>query len=149
MPKASRINNLGWLTGSNSATGHKCVSVLLANQQSASGRKAEVRRPRAKRSRKVSDGPPPLENGSPTLAGNKREANREKSQRKNNTKAETKPQDAERHFFWIASGQVNLGFVEQVDETYKAISADERDLGTFGSLKAAADAVSANFAGAA
>jgi hypothetical protein len=61
------------------------------------------------------------------------------------TKSEATPQAVERHFFYITHGQTNLGFVEQVGETYEAIGADERDLGTFSSLKPAADAVSASY----
>jgi hypothetical protein len=52
-------------------------------------------------------------------------------------------QEPERHFYWIADGQTNIGFVDQVDDTYKALGADERELGTFSTLKAAADAVGA------
>jgi hypothetical protein len=60
----------------------------------------------------------------------------------------TPVQEPERHFFWITYGQINAGFVDQVDDAYKAISADEQNLGTFNNLTAAADAVSANFSGA-
>jgi hypothetical protein len=98
---------------------------------------------RAKRSRKVPDGPP--QKRSPALAANKRRANRKikKLEAVKGTKSKATPQAVERHFFYITHGQTNLGSVEQVGETYKAIGAGERDLGTFGSLKPAADAVSA------
>jgi hypothetical protein len=55
---------------------------------------------------------------------------------KENTKAGQKSQGIEHHFFYVTHGQTNVGFVEQVNDTYKAIGADERELGTFGSLKA-------------
>ena len=99
---------------------------------------------RAKRSRKVLNGPP--QKRSPTLAANKRRANRlNKCSKRKSTAARPKAQEPERRFYWITSGQVNIGFVEQIDETYRAISADERDLGTFSIFKAAADAVSAQY----
>lgn len=84
---------------------------------------------------------------SPTLAANKRRANRlNKCSKRKSTATRPDAQESERHFYWIAHGQTNAGFIEQVDATYRAISADEQDLGTFGSLKAAADAVSARYA---
>jgi hypothetical protein len=52
-------------------------------------------------------------------------------------------QEPERHFYWIADGQTNIGFVDRVDHIYKALGSDERELGTFDTFKAAADAVSA------
>jgi hypothetical protein len=98
---------------------------------------------RAKRSRKVPDGPP--QKRRPALAANKRRANRriKKSQRKNNTKAGQDSQATDRHFFWITHGQTNLGFVEQIGETYKALDSDEQPIGLFDTLKGAADAVGA------
>jgi hypothetical protein len=101
---------------------------------------------RAKRSRKVPDGPS-LQKRSPAMPASTNGANRKSKfvSRKNNTKAAQKYQATERHFFYITHGQTNLGFVEQVGETYEAIGADERDLGTFSSLKPAADAVSASY----
>lgn len=97
---------------------------------------------RAKGSRKVLDGP--HQKRSPTLAANKRRANRlNKCSEQKSTAARPNAQGLERHFYWIAYGQTNVGFVEQVDDTYRAIGADEQELGTFASLKAAADAVSA------
>ena len=101
---------------------------------------------RARRSRKIPEGPPeetPPQKRSPTLAASKRRANRiKKCSDRKSTAARAKAQEPEQHFYWIADGQINIGFVEQVAETYKAISADERELGTFDSLKAAADAIS-------
>src|SRR5271168_2174170 len=96
------------------------------------------------------DGPSKRKKRSPALVGSKRRANRknEKFQQKNNTKSGPKTQDIERHFYWVTRGQTNVGFVEQIGEDYRAIDADERGLGTFGSLKAAADAVSAIYEGA-
>jgi hypothetical protein len=116
----------------------------LITEPSASAHEAPVSRLQAKRRRKVTDGPPKKRN--PTLAGNKRRADRNhrKSQREtNNTKARTKPQDAERRFLWVTSGSRNIGFIEQIGDSYNAIAADERALGVFGSLTAALDAVSA------
>jgi hypothetical protein len=84
----------------------------------------------------------------PTLAANKRRANRlDKCSKPKSTATKPDAQEPEQHFYWVTHGQTNAGFVEQVDETYRAIGADERDLGTFNSLKAAADAVSASFGG--
>ena len=93
------------------------------------------------------DGPPQKrKKRSPTLAANKRRANRlNKCSDHKSTATRPDAQEPERHFYWIAHGQTNAGFVEQLDETYKAIDADEKELGTFDSLKAAADAVSARY----
>jgi hypothetical protein len=100
---------------------------------------------RAKRSRKVPDGPP--KKRSPAVPASTNGANRKSKfvSRKDNTKSAQKSQEIERHFFWITHGQTNAGFVEQIGESYKAIAADERSLGTFACLKAAADAVSAAY----
>jgi hypothetical protein len=99
---------------------------------------------RAKRSRKVPDGPP--QKLSPTVAGKKRRANREKKfSGPKSIAARPNAQGPERHFYWIAHGQTNIGFIVQIGETYRAIGAGERKLGTFASLKAAADAVSAHY----
>jgi hypothetical protein len=46
---------------------------------------------------------------------------------------------------WVTSGSQNIGFVEQIGESYSAIAADGRALGVFNSLKAAADAISAAY----
>src|ERR1700722_4590842 len=84
----------------------------LITEPSASAHEAPVSRLQAKRRRKVPDGPPKKRNT--TLAGNKRRADRNhrKSQREtNNTKARTKPQDAERRFLWVTSGSRNIGFI--------------------------------------
>jgi hypothetical protein len=80
---------------------------------------------------------------SPTLAANKRRANRlNKCSKRKSTAARPNAQGPARHFYWIADGQTNIGFVEQVGKSYRAIGADEKELGTFNSLKSAADAVS-------
>ena len=65
-----------------------------------------------------------------------------KLSQKQNTNTKPKTQEIERHFFYVTHGQTNVGFVEQIGKIYKAIAADERTLGTFASLKAAANAVS-------
>jgi hypothetical protein len=89
----------------------------------------------------------PPQKRSPALAGNKRRANRKSKfvSRKDNTKSAQKSQEIERHFFWITHGQTNAGFVQRLGDSYKALGADERALGTFASLTAAADAVSAAY----
>jgi hypothetical protein len=85
-----------------------------------------------------------IKQSSGPLVATKRAANsKNKSLRKNNTKTRQDSQATERHFYWVTHGQTNAGFVDQVDGTYKAIGADERELGTFSTFKAAADAVSA------
>jgi hypothetical protein len=112
---------------------------------------ASLGKRRAKRSRKVPDGPPrKRQKGSPASPASENGANRErKCSKRKFTAARSNAQEPERHFYWIAHGQTNVGFVEQVGETYKALGADEQELGTFDSLKAAADAFSASFGGAA
>jgi hypothetical protein len=96
--------------------------------------------PPKKRGKKRSPASPASENG----------ANRSnKYSKRKSTATRPNAQATERHFFWVTHGQTSAGFVEQVDETYKALGADERELGTFDSLKAAADAVSASFGRAA
>jgi hypothetical protein len=100
--------------------------------------------PLSTRSGKATGDPP--QKRSPALVGSKRRADRnnEKSQReKNYTKAGQDSQAIERRLFWVTHGQTNVGFVEQIGKSYKAIAADERILGAFGSLKEAANAVSA------
>jgi hypothetical protein len=79
----------------------------------------------------------PPKNVGPALAGNKRRANRNtgKSQRRNNTKAGRDSQATEQHFFYVTHGQLNAGFVEQIDGRYKAIGADECELGGVGRTK--------------
>jgi hypothetical protein len=100
---------------------------------------------RAKRSRKVPDGPP--QKRSPAVPASTNGANRKSKfvSQKDNTKSAQKSQEIERHFFYVTHGQTNAGFIEQVDQTYRAIAPDERIIGTFNSIKAAADAVSAAF----
>ena len=76
-------------------------------------------------------------------------ANQSASREKTIRKPRKNSQAVEQHFFYVTRGQTNAGFVQQFGEIYKAIGDDERELGAFGSLKAAADAVSASFGGAA
>jgi hypothetical protein len=47
----------------------------------------------------------------------------------------------ERHFYFIADGQSNLGFVAQAGDTFTASDDDGRKIGIFPNLQAAADAV--------
>jgi hypothetical protein len=75
--------------------------------------------------------------------GPSRNFRKSKSSKRKSTPRRPDAQEPERHFYWIADGQINIGFVDQVDDTYKALGSDERELGTFSTLKAAADAVSA------
>jgi len=46
-------------------------------------------------------------------------------------------------FFTITDGQTNIGFIKQIGARFTAIGTDEQHIGTFGSLKEAAGAVSA------
>jgi hypothetical protein len=80
-------------------------------------------------------------------AGRSRKLVKSKSGRQKSAARRPEAPESERHFYWITHGQINAGFVEQIDKTYKALSADERELGNFDSLKAAADAVHASFGG--
>jgi hypothetical protein len=99
---------------------------------------------RAKRSRKVPDSAP--QNRSPASPASENGAHRElKCSKWKSTSARPDAQGPEQHFYWIADGQTNAGFVEQIGESYKAIAGDDRSLGTFTSLTAAADAVSAAY----
>ena len=50
---------------------------------------------------------------------------------------------AERHSLAIYNGQVAVGFVEQRGDAFTAKAANGKKIGTFGSLKLAADAISA------
>jgi hypothetical protein len=79
--------------------------------------------------------------------GRSRKLRKSKSSKRKSTARRSDAQESERRFFWVAHGQINAGFVEQIDEIYKALDVNERELGSFGSLKAAADAVSASFEG--
>jgi hypothetical protein len=47
----------------------------------------------------------------------------------------------ERHFYFIADGQINLGFVAQADKAFTASDVKGRKIGIFQNLQAAADAV--------
>jgi hypothetical protein len=79
--------------------------------------------------------------------GRSRKLRKSKSSKRKSTARRLDAQELEQNFYWIAAGQTNIGFVEQLDKTYKALGADERELGNFDSLKAAADAVHASFGG--
>jgi hypothetical protein len=109
---------------------------------------AHLGKRRAKRSGKVLDGPAPLSKRSPASPASEtvpfRKIRTTSSKRKF-AAPEPNAQDVERHLYWVAHGQTNVGFIEQTGETYKAVGADERELGTFDALKAAADAVSASY----
>jgi hypothetical protein len=113
-------------------------------------RSQRVRASSANRKKPSEVDPPGPRKRSPASPASENGANRElKCSKRQSTATRPNAQEPERHFYWVTHGQTNIGFVEQVDKTYKAISADDRDLGTFDCLKAAADAVSASFGGAA
>jgi hypothetical protein len=80
--------------------------------------------------------------------GRSRKLRKSQSSKRKSTARRPDAQESERHFFWITHGQINAGFVEQIDKIYKALDVAERELGIFDCLKAAADAVSASFEGA-
>jgi hypothetical protein len=80
--------------------------------------------------------------------GRSRKLRKSKSRKRKSTARRPDAQEPERRFFWVTHGQINAGFVQQVDDVYKALGADERELGNFDTLKSAADAVSASFGGA-
>jgi hypothetical protein len=92
-----------------------------------------------------STGDPPQKR-SPASPASENGAHRElKCSKRKSTSARPDAHGPEQHFYWIADGQTDAGFVEQIGESYKAIAADERALGTFANLTAAADAVSAAY----
>jgi hypothetical protein len=104
---------------------------------------------RAKRSRKVPDGPLQKRSAgsAATEHGAKGRKNQKSRSQNKNTKTGPKAQDAEHHFLWVTHGQETVGFIEQVGTTYAAQSLDGHALGTFCTLKAASDAVSASYSG--
>ena len=53
--------------------------------------------------------------------------------------AESKSQASARHFFYIADGQPNLGFVAQDGDAFTAKDVEGRKIGVFESLKAASN----------
>ena len=119
------------------------ASIGLNEPRTVPKRPADLGKRRAKRSRKVPDGPP--QKRSPASPASENGAIREiKCSDRKFSAAGPNAQELERHFYWIAHGQTNVGFVEQVEED-KTLGADERDLGSFDSLKAAADAVTARY----
>ena len=59
--------------------------------------------------------------------------------------AESKSQASARHFFYIADGQTNLGFVAQDGDAFTAKDVDGRKIGVFESLKAASNAVGESY----
>jgi hypothetical protein len=101
---------------------------------------------RARRSRKIPEGPPeetPPQKRSPAVPASTNGANSNaKSRNRKSTSAKPSAQEPEQHFYWIADGQTNIGFVEQVGGADAAFDNDERRLGAFPTLEQAADAVS-------
>jgi hypothetical protein len=61
--------------------------------------------------------------------------------------AENKSQASDRHFFYIADGQINLGFVVQDGNEFAAQDIRGRAIGAFPNLQAAADAVDKQYRG--
>jgi hypothetical protein len=101
---------------------------------------------RAKRSRKVPDGPP--QKRSPASPASETGPNRKsQSSQRHNKKTEPKAQGAERHFFYVTHGQTGVGCVAQAGDVFAASDADGRKIGVFESLKAAADALSKSCGG--
>jgi hypothetical protein len=99
---------------------------------------------RAERSRKVPDGPPPdPETRSPTLARHKHGAQGKQkgsSQNQNSNKPKA-PQDVTAEFA-VYDGQIRLGSIKEIDGVFATFAAsDDRDLGTFSTLKEAFRAV--------
>jgi hypothetical protein len=83
---------------------------------------------------------------SPASPASENGAHRElKCSKRKSTSARPDAQERNRHFYWIADGRTNAGLVKQIGESYKALAADERPLGNFANLAAAADAVSAAY----
>jgi hypothetical protein len=101
----------------------------------------------AKRSRKVPEGPPDPEKRSPASAATERGTDRKISKFKKRSKNSKEPESAqqpERHSFALYSGRAALGHIEQTDERFVAtVAPNGLLLGTFASLKAAADAIAA------
>jgi hypothetical protein len=96
---------------------------------------------RAKRSRKVPDGPS-LQKRSPASPASENGANRKsKSSQKQITKVAPKSQASERHFFWVTDGQITAGYVERADNQFEAFTADGHRLGIYSTLKAASKAI--------
>jgi hypothetical protein len=66
-----------------------------------------------------------------------------------NTNHRAKPQAVERHCFAITHGRLTAGWVEQSGNDFVAtIAPGRRSIGSFPSLKAAADAIDAAYGGA-
>jgi hypothetical protein len=98
---------------------------------------------RAKRSRKVPDGPPITRSPTPvdeTGAGPK--ANNSSLRKNKNSKKPTKTQEIERHHLAVSDGHVTVGFIDQEGECFSSTDADGRKLGVFQSLRTAFYAVS-------
>jgi len=134
---------LGWLTGPNSATGRKGLSVSLANQP---GPEAEAGRSRAERSRKASDGRPPPQKRSPALAGNKRRAISQLQQR-TSTRSGRTCQRFRSASLTVYDGIEIAGYLEEIDNRFAAFTVDGQSLGTFSTLVAAARAIPAAHGG--
>jgi hypothetical protein len=105
----------------------------------------------AKRSRKVPEGPPDPEKrragSGPTERGSNRKKSKSSSQSKNSRPTES-AQQPDLHSFSVYSGRTKLGNVEQTDRAFIAtVAPDGVLLGTFASLKAAADAITAMHGG--
>jgi hypothetical protein len=99
--------------------------------------------------RKVPDDPPDPENGSPASAGTERGADHLKKSAKSSPRKTTlrpdKSQASKRANLAVYSGQTWLGTIEvrQDGSDFAAFNTTDRFLGSFGTLKAAADAVDA------
>ncbi len=85
---------------------------------------------------------------SPALVATKRRANRKSNQsQKKHTKFEAGDQESTREFS-VYDGRIRLGTVREIDGEFIAISGkDDRELGRFDNVTAAADQVDADFGG--
>jgi hypothetical protein len=117
------------------------ASISLNEPRTVPNCLADLGKRRAQRSRKVLKD---TQKRSPASAATEHGTYRSKSKSSHPkiTRPAAESQERGYHFFWITHGQTNAGFVEQIGDSYKAITADGVDIGVFDSLKAAADAVS-------
>ena len=114
-----------------------------SNSGSRSGPRAPVCKPFAEIGPICSGG---MQKPSPASAATERGAIRSKSKssRREITKGapNCRPNARERHYFWVAHGQMNVCFLAQADNEFNAHDAIGRRTGVFESIKATAGAVS-------
>jgi hypothetical protein len=115
-------------------------------------RRPDLGTDRAKRSRKVPEGPPDPEKRRAAPAGTEGGPNRKISKSRSPRKTTLRPeksQASKRANLAVYSGQVLLGLIEvrQGGSDFAAFTSGGRFIGSFPSLKAAADAVDAAASG--